>query len=36
MVDPSVNGSAIDVIKINIRVMIYEVRDWIRLAQGRT
>jgi hypothetical protein len=36
MVDLSVNGSIIDVIKINIRVMGYEVRDWIRLTQGMT
>jgi hypothetical protein len=36
IVDLSVNGSAIDVIKITIRVMVYEVTDWIRLAPGRT
>lgn len=35
MVDLVVDGSAIDVIKINIRVMGYEVRDWIQLAPGR-
>jgi hypothetical protein len=35
IVDLSVNGSAIDVIKTTIRVMVYEVRDWIGLSPGK-
>jgi hypothetical protein len=35
MGDRGVNGSAIGATDINIRVMAYEVSQWIRLAQGK-